>query len=104
MKHQTNVETMPTLLAIVVIFICLCIALTAEAQTSKSCSGVTVKGTACMSIMIVKGTEFCRLHQPDAEHCKFIKRDKSQCKMVIKKGATYCRFHQNKTTAFTPTF
>lgn len=104
MKNSTNIQTMPTILGLIVIFICIAFAFTSQGQTVKHCNGTTVKGTACNSIMIVRGTDFCRLHQPNAVRCAGKNAKGQPCKMIVKKEKAYCRFHQEKALSFVPTF
>lgn len=72
----------------------LLLAVSAVAQVPKHCAGLTKKGEPCKSTFVVKGTEYCRLHQPSAIHCAFIKPDGTTCKMIVKLSGEMCRFHK----------
>jgi len=71
MKTKVNrqPDTLPTLLALIVLFIAIAIAFTSAAHPPKSCAGKTKKGENCKSTFVVKGSDFCRLHQKDAVFC-----------------------------------
>jgi hypothetical protein len=69
------------------------VSIAASAQ-SAHCKGITKTGQPCHSIMVNKATGYCRMHDPAALHCSFIKKDGTQCKMVIKQGESLCRFHK----------
>ncbi len=92
-------STLPTLLALIVVAICVCMALTSNAQ----CQGKTKKNEPCKSTFVIKGTNFCRFHNPKATLCSFIKRDSTQCRNVVnlKRNPHFCFIHGKKIT---PTF
>jgi len=100
-KNQTNIQTMPTILAAIIFFICIGLAIAGNGQ-SRQCQGTTKAGKPCASIMVMK-SGFCRAHDPQSKKCAYSKNGKP-CKMTVKASQTYCRFHENKSLSYVPTF
>lgn len=63
-------------------------------KTIKTCKGMTKAGEPCKATMIIKGTEFCNAHNPDAIKCSGQTSKKEPCKMTVKVAGLFCRFHE----------
>lgn len=96
-----KIETLPTLLGLIIIAICLCLSLTS--QSAPNCKGTTKKKEPCKSTIVMKDG-FCRAHSPATPKCAGVKRDKKPCGMSVNKQGDFCRFHQQKALSFVPTF
>ena len=86
--------------AIIVGCAVLAIAQEATAQTTttaqkevKTCKGVKADKTNCKSTFIVKGTDYCNAHNPNAIHCSGTTAKNQPCKMSVKAQGEKCRFH-----------
>lgn len=72
----------------------LLLSITANAQTT--CKGITKKGEPCKSTFLVKGTGYCRSHNPMAIHCAHMNGNK-QCGNVVTKQGDLCRSHKQSS-------
>lgn len=70
----------------------LVITLGGYAQTRPVCKGVTTKKQACKSTIVLP-SGYCRVHNPNAVYCGFIKKDKKPCKMVVTSPNQRCKHH-----------
>lgn len=60
----------------------------------KTCAGMTKTGQKCKSTFIVKGTDYCSAHNPEAVKCAGLTSKNEPCKMTVKQPSEYCRFHK----------
>lgn len=78
----------------IITIVLLLITAMASAQAIQ-CKGKTKAGQPCKSIMVSKQTGYCRMHNPAAKHCPFVKKGGKQCGMVT--DGSLCRFHNIQT-------
>jgi hypothetical protein len=68
---------------------------TAQNTVKTTCKGVKADKTACKSTFIVKGSEFCASHNPEAIKCAGLNSKKQPCGMTVKTKGEFCRHHSN---------
>lgn len=60
--------------------------------SAEPCKGTTKKKEQCKKSATVG--EYCRLHDPNALKCSFIKKNKERCAMVVSKKDELCHHHK----------
>lgn len=73
--------------------ISLFVVMTAQAQTVDKCKALTKAGKPCRNTAVING--YCRLHNPLAFRCGYLKADKKPCMNRVKTEGDRCRFHKD---------
>lgn len=60
----------------------------------KTCKGVTKSNLPCKSTFVVKETDYCNAHQPNAIKCSGTNSKKQPCGMTVKQQGDFCRYHK----------
>lgn len=63
----------------------------------KTCKGVKSDKTGCKSTFIVKDTDYCQAHNPNAVKCSGTNSANKPCGMTVKQQGNFCRYHQPVT-------